>query len=89
LGIGAKKLVLLSIVAVRWAGLERRACRHPAHGVGPAHDHTAVHDLTPRRLQSSSRTKTSASLRSADRRDLDPHQLDKAGRLPLGHGRSL
>ncbi len=43
-GIGAKKLVLLSMVAVRCPGGERRARRHAAHDVGQRHDGAAMHD---------------------------------------------
>ena len=47
LGIGAKKLVLLSMVAVRCLSASAGARGHAAHDVGQRHDRAAVHDAAP------------------------------------------
>src|SRR5262249_9686591 len=65
LGIGAKKLVLLSMVAVTWPlASAALAVMPPMVSAQPI---TAPPCMTPRRLQSSSRITSSASLRSGDR----------------------
>src|SRR5215467_1708889 len=65
LGIGAKKLVLLSIVAVRWSlASAALAVMPPMVSAQPI---TAPPCITPRRLHNSSRMNSSASLRSGDR----------------------
>ena len=78
LGTAAKKLVLLSMVAVRPLLGRRDARGHAAEGVAQAI--TAPPCMTPRRLHRSSRTVSSASVRSAVRwSTFTPRSLVKGG----------